>query len=135
MAVGAVLLNVPPPDVIDHVPVVAPPPTVAPDKVMAEGVADWHTTSALPALTVGTGLTVMVLSAVTAAQLPVVLVVSLKVTVPLKLAAGVYVTVAGVAVCAVLLNDPPPETMDHAPVVAPPPTVAPDKVMAEGDAD
>ena len=44
-------------------------------------------------------------------------------------------TVAGVAVCAVLLNDPPPDTMDHAPVLAPPPILALIRVMAAGVAD
>ena len=34
------LLKVPPPDVIDHAPVVAPPPMLAPANVMAAGVAD-----------------------------------------------------------------------------------------------
>ena len=50
-------------------------------------------------------------------------VVKVKVTVPLKFAAGVYVTAEGVAVCAVLLKFPPPEVIDHAPVEAPPPIV------------
>ena len=43
--------------------------------------------------------------------------------------------VAGVAVCAMLLKVPPPEVIDHAPVVALPPTLAPVKVMAVGVAD
>lgn len=34
-AVGNVLLNVPPPEVIAHAPVVAPPPTLEPVNVMA----------------------------------------------------------------------------------------------------
>ena len=64
------------------------------------------------------------------------LVVSLSVTVPVKFAAGVYVTAAGFAVCPpLLLNVPPPVTIVHAPVVAPPPTLAPDKVITEGLAD
>ena len=58
-----------------------------------------------------------------------------KVTVPLKFTTGVYVTVAGVAVCAKLLNVPPPDTIDHAPVVALPPTLAPLNVIADGEAD
>ena len=33
-------LNAPPPDTIDHAPVVAPPPILAPLSVIAEGVAD-----------------------------------------------------------------------------------------------
>ena len=61
--------------------------------------------------------------------------VNVNVTVPLKLGAGVYVTVAGVAVGAVLLKVPPPAVIDHAPVVAPPPTLAPVNVMADGVAD
>ena len=44
-------------------------------------------------------------------------------------------TVPGVAVCAVLLSVPPPAVMDQAPVVAPPPTLAPLKVRAAGVAD
>ena len=84
------------------------------------------------------GLMVIVLVAVRAVHGPAPsgsLVDNNKETVPLKFAAGVYVTVAGEEVCAVLLNIPPPETIDHAPVVAPPPMLAPDKVMAEGLAD
>ena len=38
--VSDVLLNVPPPEVIDHAPVDADPPTLAPVKVMADGLAD-----------------------------------------------------------------------------------------------
>jgi hypothetical protein len=41
----------------------------------------------------------------------------------------------GFAVCAVLFSVPPPEMMDHAPVVAPPPTLAPLKVIGDGLAD
>ena len=59
------LLKVPPPDVIDHAAVVALPPMVAPDKVIAEGVADWQTTSGPPAATVGAGVTVTVVDPVT----------------------------------------------------------------------
>ncbi len=44
-------------------------------------------------------------------------------------------TVAGVAVWAVLLSVPPPETMLQAPVDAEPPTEAPESAMAEGVAD
>jgi hypothetical protein len=88
-----------------------------------------------PALTVAEGLIVMVLVALTTEHILGAFVVSVRVTVPLKLAAGVYVTDAGVAVCAVLLNNPPPEVMDHAPVVAPPPTDEPANVMAEGVVD
>ena len=58
-----------------------------------------------------------------------------NVTVPTKSAAGVYVTEAGVVVCAVELNVPPPEIIDQAPVVALPPTLAPVSVIAEGEDD
>jgi len=43
--------------------------------------------------------------------------------------------VAGVPVCAVELNVPPPEVIDHAAVVALPPIVAPVNVIGEGVAD
>jgi hypothetical protein len=62
-------------------------------------------------------------------------VVSLSVTGRVALATGVYVTIAGFAVCKVLLKAPPPETIDQAPVVAPPPIPAPDKVIGVGVAD
>ena len=78
---------------------------------------------------------VTVLSTDDAVQPDPALDVSLSVTVPLKFAAGVYVTDAGVAVCAVLLNVPPPDTIDHAPVVALPPTLAPVNAKATGEAD
>jgi len=51
-------------------------------------------------------LTLIVLVAVPAVQPPGVFVVRVSVTVPEKLAAGVYVTAEGVAVCDVLLNVP-----------------------------
>lgn len=76
-------LNVPPPPF--HVPVDAPPliepanGTEIPEQIVWGG----------PALTVGAGFTVMVLVALTAEQPAGALVVSVKVTVPLKLAAGV----------------------------------------------
>ena len=129
------LLKVPPPDVIDHAPVVAPPPTLAPLNVIADGVADWQTLSGPPGVTVGAVFTLIVLVALTAEQAPGALVVRVKVTVPVKFAAGVYVTVEGVVVCKVLLNVPPPDVIDHAPVVAPPPTLDPLKVIADGEAD
>jgi hypothetical protein len=78
---------------------------------------------------------VTVLSTDDAVQPDPALDVSLSVTVPLKFAAGVYVTDAGVAVCTVLLNVPPPDTIDHAPVVALPPTLAPANAKATGEAD
>ena len=58
MAVCEVLLNVPPPEVIDHAPVVADPPTLAPLNISAEGLADWHTLSGPPGVTVGKMVTV-----------------------------------------------------------------------------
>jgi hypothetical protein len=69
------------------------------------------------------------------AEQPLEFVVNLSTAVPVKFAAGVYVTVAGLFVCAVVLRVPPPETMDHAPVVAPPPTVAPVRVIGTGLAE
>jgi predicted transporter len=89
----------------------------------------------VPAFAVGAAVTFIVLSAVTAVQPPGISVVNLKVIVPVKFAAGVYVTIAGDAVCAVLLKVPPPEIMDQAPVIAPPLTEAPLNVIAEGEAD
>ena len=77
----------------------------------------------------------MVRVAVAASHGAVALEVSSRLTEPEELAAGVYVTLAGVLVCKVLLSMPPPETMDQAPVVAPPPTLAPPRVMATGVAD
>ena len=88
-AVCAVLLNVPPPEVIDQAPVVAPPPTLAPVRVMAAGAADWQTVFGPPAVTVGAGFTVIVLVPLTAEQAPGALVVKVSVTVPVKFAAGV----------------------------------------------
>jgi hypothetical protein len=85
--------------------------------------------------TVGEGLTFIVLVLLTAGQAPGALVVNVNVTVPLKFAAGVYVTVAGLAVCAVLLRLPPPAVIDQAPVVALPPILAPVKVIGVGAAD
>ena len=115
-----------------HVEVVALPP-ILPAKVI---VPPAHTLCAVPALAVAAGETLIVLVALTAGHGPVgSFVVNVKVTVPVKFAAGVYVTVCGLAVCAVLLNVPPPDVIDHAPVVAPPPTVAPANVMADGVAD
>jgi hypothetical protein len=78
-----VLLKVPPPEVIDHAPVVALPPTLAPLKVIAEGEADWQTTSGPPGVTVGAGFTVIVLVPLTAEHPAGVFVVSVRVTGPL----------------------------------------------------
>jgi len=88
-AVCAVLLNDPPPEVMDHAPVVAPPPILAPLSVIADGVADWQTLSGPPALTVGIAFTVIVLVAVAVVHPVGAFVVSIKVTVPVKFAAGV----------------------------------------------
>ena len=90
---------------------------------------------AIPALTMAAAFTFIVLVALIAEQGDVALVVKVRVTVPVKFATGVYVTVDGVAVWATLLNVPPPEVIDQAPVVAPPPTLAPLNVMADGVAD
>ena len=60
-------------------------------------------------------------------------VVKAKVTAPEKPAAGVYVTVEGVAVNAVLLKVPPPDTMDHAALVAGAPKLAPDNTTGAGE--
>ena len=109
------------------------PPTGVPANVTGEALT--HTGAYVPALTTGKAYTVIVLVALTAGQDPGALVVSVNVTVPLKFAAGVYVTVAGFGVCAVELNVPPPEVIDHAPVVAPPPTLAPLNVIGKGVAD
>ena len=51
------LLNVPTEGIIDHAPVVALPPILAPLKVMATGDADWHTLFGPPAITVGKAFT------------------------------------------------------------------------------
>lgn len=82
VAVCAILLRVPPPDVMDHAPVVALPPTLAPTKVIAPGVADWHAFSAAPGVTVAAGLTLIVLVALTAGQPPGTLVVNVSTTGP-----------------------------------------------------
>ena len=52
------LLNVPPPEIIDQAPVVALPPNKAPVNGMAAGVADWQVLIATPAVTVGIAFTV-----------------------------------------------------------------------------
>ena len=83
------MLKIPPPEVIDHAPVVAPPPTVAPESVIADGVGDWQTVKVPPVFTVGAALIIMVLVALITEQAVDAFVVSVNVTVPLKLAAGV----------------------------------------------
>jgi hypothetical protein len=82
--------------VIDHAPVLALPPTLAPVKVMAAGAEDWQPVNIAPGVTVGAALIVIVLVALTALQLPGgSFDVSVSVTVPVKFAAGVYVTDEG----------------------------------------
>ena len=90
------LLNVPPPALIDHAAVEAPPPKLAPDKVMAD--EPLQTVLGPPPITVGVAVTFIVLMALAAAHAPDTLVRSVSVTVPLKFAAGVKVTVSGFAV-------------------------------------
>ena len=68
-------------------------------------------------------------------HVPGALVVSVRITVPEKFGAGVYVTVSGFAVCAVLLKIPPPDVILQAAVVALPPTLAPVRVIAVGEDD
>jgi hypothetical protein len=90
VAVWAVLLNVPPPEVIDHAAVVVPPPKLAPLNVMAEGLADWQTVFGPAGVTVAAALTFIVRVALTTPHGPAgSSVVNLNVTVPLKFAAGV----------------------------------------------
>ena len=60
LAVCDALLSVPPPETIDHAPVVAAPPTEEPFNVIAEGLALWQTVVPLPALAVAAGSTVTV---------------------------------------------------------------------------
>ena len=74
---------------IDHAAVEAPPPMVAPVKVMAAGVADWQRLFGPPGVTVGRAVTVIVLVALAAEQVPGAFDVNVKVTVPAKLTAGV----------------------------------------------
>jgi hypothetical protein len=81
-----VLLGLNVPDPPDHKPPVAPPPTV-PARVTF-GFPE-HTLWLIPGATVGLGFTVIVLFAVIAVHPAGTFVVNLKVTVPLKLAAGV----------------------------------------------
>ena len=50
----------PPPETIDHAPVIAAPPTDEPLNVIAAGLADWHTVVGLPASAVAAGSTVTV---------------------------------------------------------------------------
>jgi hypothetical protein len=128
----------PPPDIIDHAPVVAPPPIVAPVKIRAEGDPIWQTELGPAASTVGAWLTVIVFVALTAMHGPAPSgssEVSVNVIVPVKPAAGVKVTAAGLFVGLVLLSVPVPDVIDQVPVVAPPPILAPVNVIAPGVAD
>ena len=78
--------------------------------------------TAVPAVAVAGALILMVLVVLTAAQPPGASEVNVSVMMPLKVPTGVYVTVAGDAVGAVLLKVPPPdEVIDQAAVLAPPP--------------
>ena len=97
-------------------------------------VVDPTQTLAFPviAATVGGVLTVIVRNALKAGD---PFDTNFKITVPEKLTAGVYVTAEGVAVWEVLLNVPPPEIIDHAPVVAEPPVLAPLNMIGTGVAD
>ena len=76
------LLSVPPPETIDQAPVVAPPPTLAPDSVMADGEADWQAVFGPPAVAVAAAITVIVLSEVAAVHGLVKFEVSLSITSP-----------------------------------------------------
>ena len=82
VAVCAVLLNVPPPETIDHAPVVALPPTLAPANAKAIGEADRHTVFGSPAVAVGAAKTLTTLSAIAALQLVPKFEVRRRVTVP-----------------------------------------------------
>ena len=90
------LLNVPPPELIDQAAEAAPPPKLAPDNVIAD--EPLQTVLGPPPLTVGAVVTLIVFVALTAAHAPDTLVRSVSETVPLKFAAGVKVTVSGFAV-------------------------------------
>ena len=86
MLVCELLLKVPPPEVIDQAPVVAPPPTLAPANVMAVGVADWHTVLGPPGVTVAAVFTVITTVETAAEQGPAPsgsFVVKVNVTFPL----------------------------------------------------
>ena len=72
-----------------HAPVVAPPPTLEPIKVIEDGVALWQTLSGPPEIAVGNAVTFIVLLDIAALHPVPKLEVNRKVTVPLKFAAGV----------------------------------------------
>ena len=114
-----------------QVPELAPPPyepaiVAVPFEQMVSGG---------PAETVGAGFIVIVRVADIGGQFAGAFVVNVRITVPEKFAAGVYVTVSGFAVCAVVLKVPPPDVILHAAVVALPPTAAPVSTIAVGEDD
>jgi hypothetical protein len=80
----------------------------------------------------GLGLILIFLTAVAGGQPPTVLLVSVNCTGPLKPGAGVNVIEAGFAVGAVLLKVPEPNVIDQDADVAPPPILAPVKVIGFG---
>lgn len=127
LSVFALGLYVPVPP--DQVPPVAF--VTEPARVIA-GLVE-QTVCAGPALATGAALMVTSLSDVTAEHPVGASVVRRSVTAVVELAVCVNVTADGVAVGEVLLSVPVPGlTMDQAPVVAPPPMVAPVKAKAEG---
>ena len=135
MVVGAVLLNVPSPEVIDHTPVDAVPPTLAPLSVIAEGLVDWHKKFGPPAVAYGCPVTFIVRVDVAAVQPVPKLEVSSELLYLYSWQLVYKLPILGLAVCARLLNDPPPKVIVHAPVLAPPLTLEPLSVIAEGVAD
>ena len=77
---------------MDHAPVVALPPTLDPLNGKAVGLVDWQSVSGPPAVTAAAGVTLIVRVALTGEHGPTPsgsFEVSVKVTVPLQLAAGV----------------------------------------------
>ena len=87
-----------------------------------------------PDVTVDASVTSIILSAAVEVQPAGTFVVNVNFTVPEKLASGVKLTLAGFDVCARLLKVPLPNVIVHAPVVAPPPTLAPVNANEAGDA-
>jgi hypothetical protein len=67
---------------MDHAPVVALPPTLAPTSEIATGVADSQAFSTAPGVTVAAGLTFIVLVALTAGHAPGIFVVNVITTGP-----------------------------------------------------
>ena len=122
-------------------------PVAAPPKVKMTSViaSPKQTTWLCPPLvyaTIGASLIVTIRVSETAGQPPEgSSVVRVSSTVPNTLAAGVYSTRAGLTVCDVLFKEPVfaavpvPPVMDQAPVVAVPPTEAPESATPTGDDD